>query len=48
MPLKKPHIRRIPKSAKTGKVVTLAYALSHPATTFMDTVNVRPKKKRKN
>jgi hypothetical protein len=46
--LRRPYTRRIPKSAKTGKVVTLAYALSHPATTFIDSVIVRPKKKRKN
>ncbi|MGZ5852400.1 MAG: hypothetical protein ACXWJH_07510 [Hyphomicrobium sp.] len=30
--------RKLPKSAVTGKIVTKAYAKSHPKTTFLETV----------
>lgn len=41
---KKPTVRYIYRSAKTGKVVKASYAKSHPSTTVKETVIIKRRK----
>lgn len=42
-----PAVRLLPRSARTGRIVTLKHALSHPNTTVIEHVRVpRPKPKK--
>lgn len=43
MSTKKPATRAMPQSAITGRIVTAAYAKSHPKTTVVNRVPVKKK-----
>jgi hypothetical protein len=38
--------RKLPRSAKTGRIVTMTYAKTHPSTTVIETVKI-PRKRGK-